>query len=416
MSVDRHTRTLALGVVALGIAAAAQTWLVDRRPQLADLRPRTEFVVTSADDSGPGTLREAIFAADSADARARIVIRVPEVRLRTPLPPLVNPRGIELATSEARATLNAERLKEGVVLDIQASGSRVENIAVRGASEIAIRIAAAGVSLAAMWIEQSAVGLEILPGSQGLILSDSDFVANETGVQLQPETQDVTISGCRFRDHTRAAFWATRADDPPAGSGNNLLVDSTFDGDAIAIALANSSVRAERNEISRALEVGIFVAERRATLRNNRIREGAGVGIFAASAVGIEIADNEIDHNGSAGVVINSGGAVGLRGNRIHANAFGLIVVFGEPTSPHNITGNMLFGQLHDGVVIIGGSPAFIGNRIVGSGGNGLDILDYLARNGGRRAAQPLLEGTILSGNRADVPVRGVYHQERADR
>src|SRR5437660_9171159 len=86
---------LALGAVALlGLLAVMQYWVASRRPLSPELSAAQELQVISDADRGPGSLREAIFTADSAHQRVRILLRVSRIVLQSPLPPLVNPRRV----------------------------------------------------------------------------------------------------------------------------------------------------------------------------------------------------------------------------------------------------------------------------------------------------------------------------------
>src|SRR5262245_14514770 len=87
----------AWGAVLVAGAVAAGTRFVEQWRPLPPERLATRlFRVTTAADSGPGSLRDAVFAADKVTGRARILIEVPRVVLETPLPPLVNPFGVVL--------------------------------------------------------------------------------------------------------------------------------------------------------------------------------------------------------------------------------------------------------------------------------------------------------------------------------
>jgi hypothetical protein len=63
-----------------------------------------DFVVSSARDAGPQTLRDAILAADRLSSHAHILITAKLITLDTALPPLVNPRGVDLEAAADSGT------------------------------------------------------------------------------------------------------------------------------------------------------------------------------------------------------------------------------------------------------------------------------------------------------------------------
>src|SRR5687767_4119052 len=72
---SRHL--LACGaVVLLGLLAGLQHWLATRRPFSAEWSSARDLQVTTSADRGPGSLREAIFAAHASTQRSRIVVQV----------------------------------------------------------------------------------------------------------------------------------------------------------------------------------------------------------------------------------------------------------------------------------------------------------------------------------------------------
>ena len=70
-----------IAAILAGILAAAAPWLERLRPLSIGERTASEVHVTSGGDRGIGSLREAIFLADRADRRVRILIQVPLIRL-----------------------------------------------------------------------------------------------------------------------------------------------------------------------------------------------------------------------------------------------------------------------------------------------------------------------------------------------
>src|SRR5258706_426682 len=122
----------AWGAVALaGGLAIGASWLEQWRPLPPDRLASITIRVTSEADEGPGSLREAILAADRATRRTRIVVDVPTITLAATLPPLVNPHGVVLEAREGRVELNGTHIA-GPILDIAAAGTIVSGFRIVG--------------------------------------------------------------------------------------------------------------------------------------------------------------------------------------------------------------------------------------------------------------------------------------------
>src|SRR5438094_7024045 len=87
-----------------------------------------ELVVSSARDAGPQTLRDAILAADRLSGHAHILVRAKLIALDSPLPALINPRGVDLEVAADSGTLDADHLASGVVLQINSPGSALKGL------------------------------------------------------------------------------------------------------------------------------------------------------------------------------------------------------------------------------------------------------------------------------------------------
>jgi len=117
-------------------------WLDASRIAAGPAEPETEFLVTNAANNGPGSLRDAMFRALRAPMASEIVLRVPEVVLKTPLPPLAARSGITIRSETGRSVLEAAALHDGApVLDLRGGAVAVANLSIRGAAGYAIRVA-----------------------------------------------------------------------------------------------------------------------------------------------------------------------------------------------------------------------------------------------------------------------------------
>ncbi len=88
MQTDRVRIQVLSVLVGLVAALWLYPWLDAHRYQRLTTSPATEFVVTSAADNGPGSLREALFNAIRSESPTVIVLAANEIVVRTPLPPL----------------------------------------------------------------------------------------------------------------------------------------------------------------------------------------------------------------------------------------------------------------------------------------------------------------------------------------
>jgi nitrous oxidase accessory protein NosD len=409
---SRRDIAFAAAVALLGAVALIQGRIEPRRPLPVDLAASAEFVVTSPRDSGPGSLREAIFAAARSPGRPRIVLRVSVVRPETPLPPLVHAAGTVVTSGSKRATIDASRLVSGEVFDVLSPLSTIRGLTIRSAPAAAIRVRAPGVELDDLEIESSAVGVEVLGSGAALVLRGCRLLDNGIGVRLEAADPRTEISGNRFSGHQRAAIWAvgveSLASDPAQAM---VLRGNRFEDDETSVIVADLPVDVVENEIVGARQVGVYVGGRGGRVRSNRIRAGEGNGVVLARAHGALVDGNEIDHQGGAAVLVSSCTATTVRDNRVYDNGFGLISVFGDATDPNTYSGNVALGDRADGFVVIGGSPVLRSNRASRNGQAGLRILDYIDRQGGRREAEPLVEDLTLEGNGDDQPVRDTYRE-----
>src|SRR5262245_30082391 len=78
-----------------------------------------EFLVTSSLDSGPGSLRAAVFAALRSEQPAVIVIRPPAIVVENPLPPLVSAQAILLRSEHGRSEIDASALLGSPLFDVR---------------------------------------------------------------------------------------------------------------------------------------------------------------------------------------------------------------------------------------------------------------------------------------------------------
>jgi len=375
-----------------------------------ELQAAREIRVSSTADSGPGSLREAIFAADRAGGRARLLIEVNQIVLESLLPPLINPDGIVIDAGSSRCEINAAALTTGPAIDVAAPNSLINGLRIRGASGQAILLRTSGTRLQSVAVRESTTAVYLAPGADDLRVQDAEFESNAIGVHVPPAATRVSIRNCHFRKHTQAAIWAVSPPSLLAGNSGDIKVQGNrFEHDYRGVVLMHMRGWVEGNQFSCAQMAGIYLSGAGAVIRGNRIHAGKGFGIFADATEGIPIEDNEVDHNCAGGVLLRDARNTVVRSNRVYGNGYGIVVVFGSKLSPNAVAGNLLIEQRQDGLYVVGGSPVLRSNQVWNSGGASLRILDFIPKRGTPTASDPLLEANRLSGNGSDAPVHGTY-------
>jgi parallel beta-helix repeat protein len=403
-------------VFLLGLLSLALPMLASLRPAPPELQAVREIRVGSGADAGPGSLREAIFAADRASERARVLIEVPGITLKTPLPPLINPKGIVLDAESSRCEIDAGALAGVPVIDVAAPHSVVSGLRIRGAAGQALLIHAEGVALRRIAVRESNLGVFVTEGSDDFRLDEAEFEGNVIGLQLPPGPLRARVRNNRFQGHTRAAVWAVAPRSTPAPGARVIdLRGNRFDRDAIGVVLINVPGRVERNQFSGERVAAVYLTGAGAAVRWNRISAGERFGVYADATEGTPIEENELDHNDAGGVLVRSARDTLVRGNRLYDNGYGIVVLFGSRTSPNTLAGNLILQQRHDGLYVVGGSPVVRENQVRNSGGAGLRVLDFIWGERPREVAEPLLAENILTGNKPDHPLRGEYRVDPDD-
>ena len=412
-----HRRVAICSVVLLGLLALLQYWLTNRRPLQPGVTAVHEFGVTSSRDKGPGSLREAIFAADIAPQRARIILRLSPIALQSPLPPLVNPRGIEIEGAEPGAEIDARDLGTGAVFDVDAPNSVIDGIKITNAPEQAVLVRADFFRLLNAKIVSCDEGLDAVEGIGNLIVDKTSFENNRVGITLASGGPGIIVRNNHFVGHKDAAIWAVRGSPFRVGQTRGFLLKSNyFESDRISVVAGNVPLVAEENEFVKSHEAALFVMGENAVIRGNRIRNGAGIGVVAQGTEGIVIEDNELDHNQTIALLVRSSRSALVNNNRVYDNGYGIAFVLGKRESPSFAAENSVLRQRYDGIVVIGDSPVLRRNRALNNSSSGVSVLDFIPLTGGAIAANPFLENNILQGNKLNGTFRGEYRVREAER
>ena len=408
-AIGTRDRIAIAAVALLGALAVAQYWFDNRRPAAAASRFSNEITVTSAADRGEGSLREAIFAANAAQGRVRIRMRTPQVILRDPLPPLVNSLGIALEAAPGGTEIDAAAVKSGPGLEIGGDNSSLQGFSIVNAPLQGILAKGRNLRISGVRLADSGEGIHVTDSADGLIIEKSVFERNRVGVLFEAANAGM-LRANRFTAQTNAGVWAVRAASEVRDDARPLsIMGNRFDADRVAVVVGNVSVVIDKNEMTGADETAVYVIGQGAQVRNNQIRDSAGIGISMHAAPGTLVEGNEISRNRTLGMLVRASGGSTLQKNRVYNNGYGVALVLGEAKNPVLVRDNAVLNQQYDGIVAIGDSPAIRGNQLIGNGRAGLSILDFVSRRAGRIRSQPFLEGNTLTGNATNEATRGDY-------
>lgn len=390
-------------VAVVGLLALSVRWLENLRPPPLDRRAVQEVWVTSGSDSGVGTLREAILAADRSSGRVRIILKAARIRITTSLPPVVNPLGVVFDSSGGPVTIEAASAV-GPVLDIDAPGSVISRVGITGAEREAILIRGAGTRISHVSIQGCGTGVYLAEGSDDLVIDGSEFDTNEVGIHVSTAARHVAVTNNRFRGQRTAAVWAVAVSavrDP--GHPGLIVRDNRFENDNQPLVVMNQSAQIERNDVVGAKTTGLLVNGASTIVRANRVRSGIGFGVTLEELDRGVITDNEIDHNCAGAILVRNARRTEVSSNRLYANGYGIVMVMGAPTGPNTVADNLVVRQFEDGLYIIGGSPLVRRNRVLDNRHVGLRVASLRVDGDRVIASTPLLSANLLAGNEQDT-------------
>lgn len=385
-----------------------------------------EFNVTTSADSGPGSLRAALDAANQRRGFDTINFAIPGtgphvIRLLTPLPPVSDPVSIDGfsqpgAISNSLAIGDNARLEialDGSLIGVSSSGLALDSggTVVRGLSVsgfvhdgIGIRISSANNVVEGCFVGTDPEGRFALPNAVGIAVMEAS--GNRIG-SADPGSRNVisgnlvagvTISGAASRDNRVLGNYIG-----PDATGFRALGNgnSPANGAGIVIARAawnsiGGSQPGEGNVISGNCFTNLFIVGDSNLVQGNIIgRNASGLGSLCDSPFGVFIG------SGSRGTVVGGSnpGAIpapGLpgiawceddcmpvgAGNVIAGNQRGIAV--SEGASQTRIAGNAIRANSVDGIfldascadTIVGGSEGEMGNLIVGNGRRGVLVME----------------------------------------
>ncbi len=398
----RSTISIAVFVL-LGVFVALGYWYESRQTTPGEATNTASIEVTSGDDRGPGSLREALFKATAADTEVVIELQVPKITLASTLPPLVNARGIRLVGAEKGTEIDGSALPSGAVLDVAGANVSIENVRIRNCEATGIVLRAERFKLRTSTIESCDVGVDVAENSRQVMLERNRFANNRVGVRFAASNRNAVVVKNEFSGHRDAGLWAVRSE-PDNGGGGISVRDNRFTKERIGILTANVSMLLERNELLDSEEAAMQLMGTGAVARGNRISRGAAMGIVAENARGAVIEDNEFDGLAAYGIMLKGSADTLVRGNRIHNSGYGLAFVLGTPRNPSSAIDNTIIEPKITGIDVIGDSPILRNNQVMRPHGLPLKVIDFEPEDGGERIrSAPFLEGNNFKINSATV-------------
>jgi parallel beta-helix repeat protein len=403
MPLSRRSAVSIVVFVLLGVFVGLGYLYESRKAKPGQTANAQSIDVTSDDDRGPGSLREAIFKATAATTEVTISLQVPKITLATALPPLANTRGIKIVAAENGTEIDASALPGGAVLDVSGANVSIAGVRIHNCKETGIVLRADRFKLQTTSIDGCDVGIDVAENADQVMLERNHFARNRVGVRFAASNKNAIVVKNEFSEHRDAGIWAVRSE-PDSRGGAISVRDNRFNKERIGILTANVSMIMERNELLDSQEAAMQLMGTGAVARGNRISRGAAMGIVVENGRAAVIEDNEFDGLEAYGVMLKSSADTVVRNNRIHNSGYGLAFVLGNQRSPCSAIDNTIIEPKFNGIDVIGDSPILRGNQVMRPRALALKITDYQPEGGGEKVrSAPFLEGNNFSIGAATV-------------
>ena len=401
----RTSRRITLAVtvfVVLAGAAVAAYWYQSNSVAPAPTSSGVVVNVTQGGDRGPGSLREALFIAASADSKTTVSIGVPKVTLASALPPLVNGKGMSIVAQQGSVEIDAATIGNSPVFDVAGANIAIRGITVRNCPGAAVLLRAIRFRLESATIEGCDIGVDVAENGGEILIESSRFSGNRIGVRFAASVRETAVVKNDFSSHKDAAIWAVRSAvdrrDPSI-----TVRDNHFSKEPIGVLNGNVAMLIERNEFRDSRNAAVQVIGEGAVVRGNRISGGASMGIVAENARGVVIDDNEIDHLEAYGIMIKSSSNALVRANRVHNCGYGLAFVLGDAANPSSAVENTIMEPKYNGIDIVGDSPMLRRNHVLRPRVKALNVADFSAPDGRKVRAKPFLDNNTFGPGAATI-------------
>jgi parallel beta-helix repeat protein len=399
MAASRRAVSALVALVLLLAFVGLARWFGPTRSAPVLNSGRLVVKVVASTDGGPGSLREALFAADAAATAATILIQVDRIVLESALPPIVNTHGVEIAGPSAGAELDAHAVAAtAAVLDIDAENASVARIALRHCAGTAVLVRGRRFHLSDSIIEGCDVGVEVAANASEIVLERNHFNGDRIGVRFSAASRNSQVVRNEFSGSVEAALWLVASESNGAADAAVGVHDNQFNGDRTGVVLGNVPAVLEHNDFTAMREAAVHAVGQGVILRNNRVLSGAAAGFLVENAADVLIEGNDLTHLDGYGILMRGAANGLLRNNRIHSCAYGLAFVLGVPQKPSTAADNTLIDLKYDGIDVVGDSPVLKGNQVLQARALPLHIQDFTQPNGQTVHSQPLLDKNTLQG------------------
>lgn len=370
----------------------------------------TEFVVASSGDAGPGTLRDAILAADRSSSRSHIIITAKRIIVESALPALINPHGVDIEASRDSGTIDAERQTTGAALQISSPASTIRGLHIINAHSLAIVVTAPGAQLESLIVVDSKVGIFLGATARGCVIRTSMFERDETAITAEGQIRDVTVLNSIFRANTRAGLWFVGApqDEGDQSIGERLrIVDDVFEKNASGVVIGNRAVSVKKSRFIENKDSAILVLGGVARIEDSEIRASGGTAVSVTSGSRVFLAHNTLIDNSSIAIMVRDS-EVTIERNTLQHNGLGVVSIISRKSFAPLIQNNVITQSGAAAIMLIGGAPVVQHNQITDNRGAGIRVLDLVGAGGELKAA-PRLEANEFKSNGVDMAAPGVY-------
>ena len=404
MALSRRTAISSVVLVVLGAVVGLAYWHQIHQKKPGQAEDSAAINVTSGEDRGPGSLREALFIAAAAHGEATINVRVPKITLLTALPPIVSSQGVQLiGLAQSGTEIDASGLAGGPVFDVATANVSIEGVRIRNCKAAGVLLRAEHFRMQSSGVQSCDIGVDVAENAKEVLLERNRFAANRVGVRFAASNRNTTLVRNEFSDHRDAGVWAVRAE-PDRGGAAISVRENRFSNERVGIVAANVAIAIERNELLASGEMAMQLMGSGAIARGNRVSGGAGMGIVAENSRGVVIENNELDGLAAYGIMIKASSDALVRSNRVHSSGYGMAFVIG--TSPSTAIENTIIEPKSNGIDVIGDSPVLRNNRVLRPRTLAFKAVDFQG-DGKKIQSRPFLEGNNFDARGIVVAERG---------
>jgi len=359
--------------------------------------------VTSPNDLGPGTLREALFVVAAATGKANVLIRTKSITLKTALPPLMNLHGVRIVGESPGVEIDAQGVADAPVFDVTGANTSLEGLVLRNCRAAAILVRAAHFHLQSSTIESCNVGVEVAENASNILIEHNRFANDRVGVRFTAPNRDTIVAGNSFIQDKVAGLWAVRGEGGARGGGAITVRDNHFNGDGSGVVAGNVAILVERNDFANAPNGAVHLVGSGAVIRGNHIGGEAPMGIIAENARDAIIDGNELEHLTAYAIMVRGSANALLRANRVHNCGYGIAFVLGDPAHPSTAVENTIIEPKFNGIDVIGDSPILRRNQVLQPHLFALHVVDFQQPGAQNVRSQPFLEGNNFRADALQV-------------